>query len=208
MGPAGNRRAGPRLELRGNMDLGFLDAATWLNPPPDQGRDANGLWVETGADTDFWRHTHYGFVHENGHALMAAVAGDFTAVVTFDAAWTAPFDQAGIMLWQDAGHWIKAGVELSDGILNLGAVVTRERSDWNCVPVPGLSGPQTLRLTRRGDAVALEYLATRWRLIRLADFPAGPARFGIMACSPSRAGLLARFSAIGVGPAQDVVHAA
>ena len=43
-------------------DLAFLDGATWLNPPPASGRDAGGVWMRTGDQTDFWRHTHYGFV--------------------------------------------------------------------------------------------------------------------------------------------------
>ncbi len=189
------------------MDLGFLDGAAWLNPPPESGRDGQGLWLRTGEKTDFWRQTHYGFVHDTGHALMAPV-GDFTAEVVFEAEYSADFDQAGMMLWQSESHWIKAGIELSDGVLNPGAVVTRGKSDWSCAPAPGLTGPQRMRMTRAGDAVALEiWVAARWRLLRLADFPAGPARFGIMSCSPSRAGLIARWSSVTVGPPLDVVHA-
>jgi uncharacterized protein len=188
--------------------MAFLDDAVWFNPPPAHGRDDDGHWLDTGHETDFWRHTHYGFVHDNGHALMAPVEGDFTAVVAFSAAYKDTFDQAGVMLRLDDTNWIKAGVELSDGVLNLGAVVTRHRSDWSNTPMPNLTGPQRLRFTRRKDAVAIEFDdRSVWRLLRLADFPEGPARFGVMACSPSRAGLRARFHTVTVGPAEDVVHA-
>ena len=37
------------------------------------------LSVTTGARTDFWRETHYGFVHDDGHLRYARVSGDFTA---------------------------------------------------------------------------------------------------------------------------------
>jgi hypothetical protein len=36
--------------------------------------------------------------------------------------------------------------------------------------------------------------------MRLADFPPGPLRLGIMACSPSRAGLRVEFSDFTVTP--------
>lgn len=183
-------------------DLGFLDTATWLNPPPRVTREGGGLVLETGDTTDFWRETHYGFVHDNGHFLGRETAEDFTATVTWDAAYAADFDQAGLMVWREAGYWIKAGIELTDGALHMSAVVTRMRSDWSTVALPGATGPQSLRLTRVGGAVIVDYRRPdgRWQFMRLADFPPGPLRLGLMACSPSRAGLRVTFTDFTVTP--------
>ena len=51
----------------------------WLNPPPAWSGDADGLAVETGVETDFWRETFYGFTRDSGHAWLAPVDGDFSA---------------------------------------------------------------------------------------------------------------------------------
>ena len=148
-------------------------------------------------------------MHDNGDALLADVAADFTAAAEFPAGFGARFDPSGLLLWRSSTHWIKC-VELLDRILNLGAVVTREYSDPSNVPMPSLQtdAVHRFRFTRRADAVAIEFRdGPSWRLIRLADFPGGPAKFGIMTCSPTRAGLRARFVDLSVGPPRDVVHA-
>lgn len=52
----------------------------------------------------------------------------------------AKFDQAGVIVYQDPDHWLKAGIEASDGQPRLSAVVTNTYSDWStqvsvaCVP--------------------------------------------------------------------------
>lgn len=183
-------------------DIGFLDKAEWINPPPKAERVGAGLRVQTGFETDFWRLTHYGFVHDNGHVLAREVAGDFTATATWEADYSAPFDQAGVMLWQDGAHWIKAGIEFTENATHWGCVVTRERSDWSAVAVPGLRGPQSLQVTRVGGAVIVNYRTAggHWQFLRLADFPTGPLRLGVLACSPSRAGFEVVFSDFRVGP--------
>ena len=40
------------------------------------------------------------------------------------------YDQAGIMVRIDAQHWVKAGIEFSDGRAMLASVLTDGRSDW------------------------------------------------------------------------------
>jgi hypothetical protein len=184
------------------MDLSFLDGAQWLNPPPGVWTDADGLHVETGERTDFWQDTFYGFRRDSGHVLGAPVEGDFTGHVTFEGEYRELYDQAGCMLRIDAANWIKAGVEHSDGIPNISTVVTRNgRSDWSVIGVPGLAGAQTVRLSRIGGAVILHVRRPEgWRLMRVADFPEGPALFGPMCCSPVRAGFRARFHEVRVGP--------
>lgn len=98
--------------------------------------DRDDLLVEAAEGSDLWRTTWYGFVHDSGHALLAAFPDGTAAEVSFVADFSAQFDQAGLLVRADAERWVKAGVELSDGVLQLGAVVTREVSDWSVAPVP------------------------------------------------------------------------
>ena len=126
----------------------------WLGEPPEWSVENNLLRVTTGVHTDFWRETHYGFVHDNGHFLYTETEGDFSAEVTFSAQYAHLYDQAGLMLRLDERHWVKAGVEYSDGEQLLSTVVTRERSDWSVTSLNTNlntdASEVTLRLTRRG----------------------------------------------------------
>ena len=132
-------------------NLNFLAGADWLNPPLRSWTDAEGLHVVTGDRTNFWQETHYGFRRDTGHFLGTHLSGDFTAYLSFWGEYQELYDQAGCMLRIDQDTWIKAGVEYSDGVLNVTTVVTRQgRSDWSVIPVPGLGGDQTIRLTRTG----------------------------------------------------------
>jgi regulation of enolase protein 1 (concanavalin A-like superfamily) len=183
--------------------LDALDGATWLNPPPAFDRTGGTLTVLTGEKTDFWRDTLYGFRRDSGHALLLPVDGDFTVHATFEGDYQALYDQAGIMVRGDEAHWIKAGIEFSDGVANMSVVVTRSLSDWSTVALAGAKGPQRLRLTRTGGAVVVQFRngANRWQLMRVANFPEGPVSIGPMACSPERGGFRARFTEFAVGPA-------
>src|ERR1700730_8954156 len=69
----------------------------WLNEPPVWKADDGRLRVVSGAKTDFWRVTHYGFVRDNGHFYYEQRAGDFTVQVKIEAKYEALYDQAGIM---------------------------------------------------------------------------------------------------------------
>jgi regulation of enolase protein 1 (concanavalin A-like superfamily) len=80
--------------------------------------------------TDFWRETHYGFTHDNGHLFGHDTGGDFTMQVRVRANYDALYDQAGIMIRLDERNWLKAGIEKSDGHCQLSSVLTVDRSDW------------------------------------------------------------------------------
>lgn len=184
-------------------DLERLRDARWLNEPPVWSLADEALRLETGDKTDFWRDTLYGFRRDSGHALLVPVEGDFTAHLTFAGDYETLYDQAGLMLRQDESVWLKAGVEHSDGVANMSVVATRGASDWSTTARPDLSGPQRLRLTRRADAVVVQFRneANRWQLLRVASLPAtGPVHIGPMACSPQRAGFRARFTEFHLAP--------
>ena len=186
-------------------------AASWLNPPSAVTTDGADLLVTTRDRTDFWRTTSYGFVHGNGHALLAPLpVGSAVEVGFLLADFTDQFDQAGAMLWVDERTWVKAGVEFADGVANLGAVVTHGHSDWSVAPVPDWVGEEvTVRLSRAGDAVTVRARrgAQPWQLVRLAPLdPSAVASAGPFCCSPTREGLRVRFTGFRQGPADSALH--
>ena len=120
------------------------------------------------------------------------------------------YDQAGLFVRVDERTWIKAGVEMSDGLPQLGAVVTREQSDWSLAPVPEWSGRRvTIRASRNADAVALRARCESepWRMIRLAPLPPdAQVAAGLFCCAPERSGLTVSFHDFTVGPADRSLH--
>ena len=166
---------------------------------PVAAEEAGGRLLVTAAEgSDAWRHTSYGFVHDDAHALLEDWDRGQAIEVAFTAAFEAQFDQAGLMIRVDDEHWIKAGVEFADGAPQLGAVVTAGKSDWSVAPVPEWAGAEvTIRASRLGDAVIIRARAGEepWRLVRLAPLdPDADAKAGPYCCAPSRAGLTVEFT--------------
>ncbi|MDZ5444778.1 DUF1349 domain-containing protein [Micromonospora sp. 4G57] len=187
-------------------------AGTWLNPPVRAAESAGGLLVEPAEGSDFWRHTSYGFVHDDGSALLAPFPAGSAVEVSFQLDYAEQFDQAGVLVRVDERCWTKAGVEVSDGRPQLGGVVTREVSDWSVAPVPEWSGREvTVRVSRSGDALTVRARAAGepWRLVRLAPLePGAEASAGPFCCSPTRGGLIVRFTGWRRGRADAALHPA
>ncbi|WP_335978583.1 DUF1349 domain-containing protein [Streptomyces sp. CA2R106] len=184
--------------------------AQWLNPPQDTATDGTDLLVTARAGSDFWRTTSYGFVRDDGHALLTGLPPGTAVEVGFRADFTELYDQAGALVRVDASTWIKAGVEVSDGHPQLGAVVTHGTSDWSLAPVPEWAGHEvTIRVSRSGDAVTVRArrAAEPWRMVRLSYLdPAAEASAGLFCCSPERDGLTVRFTRLATGPADTSLH--
>jgi regulation of enolase protein 1 (concanavalin A-like superfamily) len=171
---------------------------TWLNPPPFAEMQAERLVVRSGLKTDFWQGTYYGFHRDDGHFLHQRRRGDFTASVSFTGRYDELYDQAGLMVRHDATHWMKCGIEYTDGARHLSVVVTNGSSDWSAFPLDHDFGAMSLQVTRNGDALFIQYRTDRmekWRMARLAYFDptyeelsVGPAL-----CSPQREGFEAEF---------------
>jgi regulation of enolase protein 1 (concanavalin A-like superfamily) len=51
------------------MKIAWTDG-TWQNAPPRAEASEAELIVTTADQSDFWNRTGYGFVHNNGHALL------------------------------------------------------------------------------------------------------------------------------------------
>ena len=177
----------------------------WLNEPTEWRGDEDSLELKTGDRTDFWRETFYGFIRDSGHAWLTAVAGDFSATASFTGDYRELYDQAGMMLRIDETHWIKAGIEYTDGLMHFSVVVTRGVSDWSVIPLHQASKETEVfvRITRHGDAVRVQFHLGdgKWQMARLCPFPADDASVGVTACSPERQGFRATFRDIKVGPA-------
>ncbi len=185
-------------------------AGRWTHPPASAREDGDALLVEAVEGSDAWRHTAYGFVHDSEHALLAPLPAGAAVEVDVALAYDQLFDQAGLMVRASADTWVKAGVEISDGLPQLGAVVTRGVSDWSVAPVPEWAGRVvTVRASRFGDALVVRAHAEGepWRLVRMAPFdPDAPLEAGPYCCAPSREGLVVRFLAWRTTAADAALH--
>jgi regulation of enolase protein 1 (concanavalin A-like superfamily) len=184
--------------------------AEWMNPPEAVAVDGGDLLVTARGGSDFWRTTSYGFVRDDGHALLTEFPAGTSVEVSFTPAFETLYDQAGLFVRGDESTWIKAGVEMSDGYPQLGAVVTNGSSDWSLAPVAEWMGRRvTIRASRAGDAVTVRARVEdeAWRMIRLAPFPVdAPALVGPFCCAPERSGLQVRFHDFTSGPADRSLH--
>ena len=182
---------------------------SWTRKPVSISQDGNSLNVEAAAESDWWRTTAYGFIHDDGHALIKAFPNESAVEVSFILNYTEQFDQAGIFISSSSENWIKAGVEYCDGFPQVGAVVTQVNSDWSVAPVAEWMNQEvTIRVSRSGDAVTVRAgINGDLRLVRVA--PLDPNRTwsaGPMFCAPTRAGLTVTFTKWVEGPADSELH--
>ena len=184
----------------------MFEHCTWLNEPAHWRLDGGVLHVRTDLKTDFWRETHYGFVRHSGHVFGHRTGGDFTASVRVRGAFSALYDQAGIMVLVDERTWVKAGIEYSDGQGSLSSVLTVGKSDWALSSFADDPGDFRIRATVQDGVLKIQASSDgkRWPFIRLCPFPqAASYLVGPMCCSPERAGLDVAFSDFSVTPPID-----
>jgi regulation of enolase protein 1 (concanavalin A-like superfamily) len=176
------------------MSPSTWDGCSWLNPPAQWSVDADGLHVRSSEGTDFWRHTHYGFVKDDGHVFGREVAGDVKVTATFTGTFASQYDQAGLMLRASETEWLKCGIEYVDGMRRMSTVVTRDFSDWSIVSPPELPERLTVELTRSGDCVEVRYVLDGPELVRVAYLePGRPLLCGVMCASPQGPGFESLF---------------
>ncbi|MBB5462663.1 DUF1349 domain-containing protein [Paraburkholderia sp. Cpub6] len=180
-----------------------IDGLRWLNAPARSEVRGSDLFVRTDLKTDFWRETFYGFRRDSGHFAYRSVEGDFTADVTIEGRYEALYDQAGLMIRLSETHWIKAGIEYTDGQLCFSVVVTNDTSDWSVLKMLNAGPELRLRLTRHGESIRVEYLDSTnniWQMARLAYLPpSSSADVGVMCCSPEREGFEVVFRGLTIG---------
>ena len=182
---------------------------TWTREPVSVNEQGATLAVEAAAESDWWRTTAYGFIHDDGHALVKEFPNESAVEVSFILNYTQQFDQAGIFITSDSKNWIKAGVEYCDGFPQVGAVVTQINSDWSVAPVPEWMNKEvTIRVSRSGDAVTVRAgINGDLRLVRVAPLdPSLSWSAGPMFCAPTRAGLIVSFTKWAQGEADSELH--
>eukprot|EP01133_Synstelium_polycarpum_P003577 gene3577-4093_t len=181
-----------------------MQSYSWLNEPAKSLGDAKRLEIVTDENTDFWQKTFYGFERDNGHAYLTEVNGDFTLEAHVQGDYKHLYDQAGLMLRIDDKHWVKTGIEFTDGLMHFSVVLTNQVSDWSVIPLHHATPNDliSIRLTRHDDAIRIQYAINNssYQMARLAPFSAANARAGVMACSPLRAGFEATFTNITISP--------
>jgi regulation of enolase protein 1 (concanavalin A-like superfamily) len=191
------------MDANDNAWAGFR----WINEPPAAKFVGSALDVTTGNATDFWQKTFYGFERDSGHVFARPVEDDFTLEARILGRYETLYDQAGIMVRADATHWVKAGIEYSDGQTFLSVVVTNGFSDWSLRPVTIPDDGIVIRLTRHAEAIRVQFhddAIGLWQPLRLAYLDAGASvQAGIMCCSPERAGFEVRFTDVSIGPPID-----
>jgi regulation of enolase protein 1 (concanavalin A-like superfamily) len=181
----------------------------WLNPPVHVVQESSQLKVTAAHESDFWRNTSYGFVHDSGHALLKEFPAHSSMEVTFVLDYSGQFDQAGIIVYSDSQHWIKAGVESADGLPQVGAVVTSINSDWSLAPVPAWMGKEvTVRASRTTDALTIRVRCGEVdQLVRLAPIDASLSwSAGPHCASPVSQSLDVTFTRWYQGEADSTLH--
>jgi regulation of enolase protein 1 (concanavalin A-like superfamily) len=185
------------------------DQGVWLNPPLETAHNGAYLQVDTVHESDFWRNTSYGFVHDSGHALLTDFPENSSMEVSFILDYSGQFDQAGIIVYSDSQRWIKAGVESADGFPQVGAVVTSVNSDWSLAPVPQWMGREvTVRASRTTDALTIRARCGQDdQLIRLAPMDATLSwSAGPHCASPTSQSLMVTFTHWAQGEADIALH--
>jgi len=175
----------------------MLKQCVWLNEPNKWVLEHDTLSIVTDAGSDFWQTTHYGFKRDSGHLFGLMVEGDFTAQVHVNGDYKSLYDQAGLMVRIDEENWIKTGIEVSDGELMVGSVLTTGCSDWATGVFPDLGNGLWVRITLASEVMKIQWSADGkcWPLLRLCKFPnAQRYLVGPMCCSPEVGGLKAEFT--------------
>lgn len=189
--------------------MNWADGA-WTNSPAHLRTTGDDLVVRARASSDAWRHTSYGFVHDSEHALVAPWSPDQAMDVVFTPVFRCQFDQAGLFVRAGDAHWVKAGVEFVDGVAQVGAVVTRDWSDWSTSPAPELLGRRVrVRVSWSGLALTVRVgLDGRpLSLVRVAPFASlGPVAAGPFLCAPTADSLDVTFHEWTIGPADAALH--
>lgn len=172
-----------------------LPGFAWHYAPPAWGFDHDRLFNEPAAATDFWQRTHYGFTADNGHFLFNRLAGDFVVSATVRSRPRHQYDQAGLMIRQDAECWIKTSAEYEPNAADrLGVVVTHHGfSDWSTQDLPAEMGELSFRVARTGSEfiISARLTGADWtqlRMVRLNCDLDAPLAVGPYACSPKGAG--------------------
>lgn len=170
----------------------------WTNKPAALEKTSLGLTVTATEKSDAWRTNANGLSRSSENALLGDFRPGQAVEVAFIADMIEQYDQAGVFLRVNEEHWAKAGMELSDGLLQLGAVVTRGESDWSACCVPDWNGrPIRVRASWNAGTVVVSAKVDKepFRLVRIFPLPETlEVKAGPFLASPTRRGLSITFT--------------
>jgi len=110
--------------------------------------------------------------------------------------YAALYDQAGLMVRQDAVNWMKCGTEYFDGSRHASVVFTRDFSDWSTMPDLSDTAAVWWRAVRKKDSIETHCSrdGKSFTMIRQGYFPPGTqVEVGIMCAAPEGPGFEALF---------------
>ncbi|MBS4456088.1 DUF1349 domain-containing protein [Tuanshanicoccus lijuaniae] len=187
-----------------NFDITQLQ---WINEPTTYTIAPDKLSITTEPYTDLWQRTYYHFRNDNAPVLQLPTDEayfTFTVKVDFNGS-KQRFDQAGVVVYLDSEHWLKASVEYeNDAFQHLGSVVTNHGySDWATMEIPATVKDIWFRLSRRQDDFKLEFSTdgVRFEQMRIAHLFTVKEQisFGVYACSPEDSSFTAHFTQMNIG---------
>lgn len=183
---------------------------TWFAPPTkfEISADKTELTVASAHDTDFWRKTHYGFIHNNGNFYYynKPISSNFTLSTKFVGKYEKLYDQTGIMVRLNEKVWVKTGIEFFNDKIHVSAVVTNDYSDWNVIELSKeqYKGYLYIKMMRSGHAMTIMYKtdeAEEYKMLRLAYLDIVdsegvnlPVHAGVLVSSPIGDGFESKFS--------------
>jgi regulation of enolase protein 1 (concanavalin A-like superfamily) len=174
----------------------FMTQMKWYNQPSTWNEQAEVIYVNADAKTDFWQKTHYNFMRDNGNFYYQEVTGNFTVEVKVIGQYQALYDQAGLMIRENEKTWLKCGIEYVEGVQNVSAVVTRDYSDWSVIPLSQPPIALWMRVQRRSETVEVQYSldGENNQMLRLAYLThTETVQVGLMCASPQGEGFLVAF---------------
>ena len=110
----------------------------WYNEPQECHITEAGLHVTQKPESDFWRRTYQNppADRNSGHALLHIIpitVQSCAIELLFSVNPVHQYDHAGLIIFVDDKHWLKAGYEIVDDTHLMSCVVTNDQSDWNCL---------------------------------------------------------------------------
>jgi regulation of enolase protein 1 (concanavalin A-like superfamily) len=168
------------------------DGSWELIGPSDSSQSSDKkLRIHAPAKKDFWRKTFYDpiMIKDDGPVAYVTLQSQqwYTLSTSFTLTAMHQFDQAGLYIRINSGHWIKAGIEVVDHLPRLSAVVTNVYSDWSTQAWPEYTAAEYdstkmtvvschIRIHCRGNSFVVEAKQSYnidWEFVRIAHLSAG-----------------------------------
>jgi hypothetical protein len=181
----------------------------WLHEPLQWNDDMTKLSFRTKGGVDFWRSTLVHTISDDGHLYYNEVDGDFTATVRVSGDYRDQYDQAGLLVRQDAENWLKCGVELIIGKwadmfeyrgnahVICSGLTTNGWSEWSPIPQLPENPPHIwIRVTREKTTLFVSFSldGSKYDIIKLFALPyATRLLVGRYATSPAGKGFNVSF---------------